>query len=126
MATAKRDGRHIITDTVETLNRLHDELPSLSDQLEAGRIPDWQARMKALVDDTPLIMKKLFLKTQGGTMLAQKSLNQAKALDRLIREGIQDKSPAEATQAVEEAIQSLEKELGAFIHKAKTHVIRMT
>lgn len=120
------DGRHHTTQAVEILNKVHNELPGLAGELDAGQIPVWQGKIKALVDDVPLIMEKLFLKTQGGTHLAEVSLEKVKELESAVRQGIQDKAVADATKAVEDAVEAVEKEFGTFIHKAKTHVIRMT
>ena len=120
------DGRHHTTQAVEILNKVHDELPGLVAKLDAAQIPVWQGKLKALVDDVPFIMEKLFLKTQGGTHLAEVSLEKVKELGSVVEQGIQGKAVADATKAVGEAVEAVEKEFGAFIHKAKTHVIRMT
>ncbi len=120
------DGRHHTAQAVEILNKVRNDLPGLAGKLDAAQIPVWEEKIKALVDDTPLIMEKLFLKTQGGTHLAEVSLEKVRALESVVAQGFQDKSVADATKAVGDAVEAVEKEFGAFIHKAKTHVIRMT
>jgi len=127
MAEAKRrDGRHITTESAEILTKLSDELPGLAGKLDAAQIPGWQEKIKALVDDVPVIMEKLFLKTQGGTHMAQLALDRVKALEEAVKQGIQGLSAADATQKVEQAMEEMVKDLSALIEKTKSHIIRMT
>ena len=127
MAEAKRiDGRHITTEAAEILGKLRDALPGLAGKLDAAQIPGWQEKIKALVDDVPVIMEKLFLKTQGGTHMAQLALDKVKALEEAVKQGIQGLSAADATQKVEQAFEEMVKDLGALIEKTKSHIIRMT
>jgi len=127
MAEAKRrDGRHITTESAEILTKLSDELPGLAGKLDAAQIPGWQEKIKALVDDVPVIMEKLFLKTQGGTHMAQLALDKVKALEEAVKQGIQGLSAADATQKVEQAMEEMVKDLSALIEKTKSHIIRMT
>jgi hypothetical protein len=127
MAEAKRiDGRHITTEAAEILTKLHDELPGLAGKLDAAKIPVWQEKIKALVDDVPIIMEKLFLKTQGGTHMAQLALEKVKALEEAVKQGIQGLSAAEATEKVDKAMEEMAEDLGALIEKTKSHIIRMT
>ncbi len=127
MAEVKRkDGRHITTEGAEILTKLSDELPGLAGKLDATKIPGWQEKIKALVDDVPIIMEKLFLKTQGGTHMAQLALDKVKALDEAVKNGIEGLSVADATRAVEQAMEEMVKDLSALIEKTKSHIIRMT
>ena len=125
MANEKLDGRDYINQSVEILNKVHDQLSGLAGQLDAAQIPGWQGKIKALVDDTPIIMEKLFVKTQGGTRQAQQSLEKIQALESAVA-GVSGQSVDEATKAVGEAVDTVDKNFGAFIHKSKTHIIRMT
>jgi hypothetical protein len=124
--TKRLDGRHYIAQMVEILNRVSGELPGLAGQLDATQIPVWQGQIKALVDDAPIIVEKLFVKTQGGTDLAKEALAHVQALEAAVEQGIKGLSPAEATTTVGAAMEVVNKELGFFIHKAKTTIIRMT
>lgn len=127
MAEEKRkDGRHLTTESAEILTKLSAELPGLAGKLDAAQIPQWQEKIKGLVDDVPVIMEKLFLKTQGGTHMAQLALDKVKALDATVREGIAGLSVADATQKVQSAMDEMVKDLGALIDKTKSHIIRMT
>ena len=127
MAEAKRiDGRHLTTESAEILTKVSEELPGLAGKLDAAKIPGWQEKIKALVNDVPVIMEKLFLKTQGGTHMAQVALDKVKALEEAVKQGIQGLSAADATQKVEQAVEEMVKDLGALIEKTKSHIIRMT
>ena len=127
MTEVKRiDGRQLTTESSEILSKLGDELPGLAGKLDATKIPGWQEKIKALVDDVPIIMEKLFLKTQGGTHMAQVALEKVKALEETVKQGIQGLSAADATQKVEQAFEEMVKDLGALIEKTKSHIIRMT
>lgn len=122
----RKDGRHLTTEAAEILTKLHDELAGLAGKVSAERIPEWQAALKAMVEDVPLIQERLFLKTQGGTHWAQTALEKVQTLASLVEEGLAGKSVEQATNAVEEAVEAVKTELGGLIEKAKTHIIRMT
>jgi len=127
MAEGKRiDGRHLTTEGAEILSKLSGELPGLAGKLDASKIPVWQGKIKALVDDVPIITEKLFLKTQGGTHMAQLALEKVKTLETTVKQGIVGMSAADATQTVDKAMEEMAKDLGALIEKTKSHIIRMT
>lgn len=127
MASEERrvDGRHLTTQAAEILLRISEELTKLSSHLDAAKMPEWQAAIKAMVDDVPVIQERLFLKTQGGTEWAREALGKVQALDELLSK-VSGLSPAEATKAVDEAVAEVQRVLGGLIEKTKTHIIRMT
>jgi hypothetical protein len=122
----RKDGRHIVTECEEILSKLYSELPGLAGKLDSAKIPVWQQKIKTLTDAVPIIMEKLFLKTQGGTHMAQHSLDTVKAVEDAVRQGIQGLSVDDATRKVEEAMEVMANNLGALIEKTKAHIIRMT
>lgn len=119
------DGRHLTTQAGELLNKISEELSRLADRLDASRMQEWQETIQALVKDIPTIQERLFLKTQGGTEWAKEALEKVQALEQVLQK-VPSLPPAEATNAVEEAVSEVKRVLGGLIEKAKTLIIRMT
>jgi hypothetical protein len=127
MASEERrvDGRHLTTQAGELLNKISEELTRLADRLDASRVQEWQETIQSLVKDIPTIQERLFLKTQGGTDWAREALEKVQELEKLL-EKVPSLTPAEATQAVDEAVSEVKRVLGGLIEKARTLIIRMT
>jgi len=71
-------------------------------------------------------MEKLFLKTQGGTHMAQVALEKVKSAGRRpLNKASRACRPADATQKLSRHSGDGEG-LGALIEKTKSHIIRMT
>lgn len=119
------DGRQLTTQAGELLNKISEELTRLADRLDASRIQEWQEAIQSLVKDIPTIQERLFLKTQGGTEWAREALEKVQALEHVLQK-VPSLPPAEATQAVDEAVSEVKRVLGGLIEKAKTLIIRMT
>jgi len=121
----REDGRDYTVQAAEILTKINEELDKLVDRLGAERVKEWQTTLKTFIADIPLIQKKLFLKTQGGTTWAKEALEKVQALEQVLK-GASESSSEEAVKALDESIAEVKKVLGGLIEKAKTLVIRMT
>lgn len=127
MAEGERvDGRRLAAESAAILAGVLDELLGLAGKVDAREISVWQRKIEALVDDLATIKEKLFLKTRDGTSLAQLALEKVKALDEAVKQGARELPDADATLAVEKAMEEMTEGLNALIEKTKTQVIRMT
>ncbi len=127
MAEGERiDGRRLAAESAAILAGVLDELLGLAGKVDAREISAWQRKIEALVDDLATIKEKLFLKTRDGNSLAQLALEKVKALDEAVKQGARELPDADATLAVEKAMEEMTEGLNALIEKTKTQVIRMT
>jgi hypothetical protein len=107
--TAKKDGRHYLAEIHEILTEAKPKLPD----------PAMQEKVEELQERGERVSKKLFLKTQGGTTLAEKARTQAGDLQQKLQDGSDDGE-------VKEAFDALSESLEFFVHRAETMIIRMT